>query len=142
MGISSEMGTIFNTQPEREALEGNFMSIMNPGGNSRDPVTMNVLAGLGRANQTVKQSGQQRGVQTADVNQTVQGMKSLEPAARGQLKDLSHGVAGQVESLVDPRFAWAYKPDVENVTEPGTGAEAMSYAQLAIGVATVLAVVL
>lgn len=139
-GLTAEVGTILQTQPEQSALQHNFMSIMQPGQSSQDPTTQNVLAGLGRAEGTVKKAGQQHHVEARDINQTVQAMQTLEPAARGQLQDLAYGTAGQVDSLVDPRFAFAFKPDVENVTEPGSGAQAMQYAQLALSIASIIAI--
>lgn len=127
--MTAEVGTILNTDAELRGLQSNFMSMMQPGNLASDPTSRNVLNSLGLAGQTVRNAGAQAGLNPRDINRTVADMRTLEPAARGQLQDLAYGISNQVESLVDPRFAFAFKPDQETISEPGAGQEALAYAQ-------------
>jgi hypothetical protein len=121
--------------PEQSQVEGNLFREMD----SREPgggmYSHNVMESLGLANAATKNAGVAGGVDTRDINRTVQGLEELGPANMDQLQQMAHGIAGKVNSTIDPRYSFALRPEVSTENNPSALDQAMQGLQTAIAIA-------
>lgn len=137
--LSAEIG-VFTDRilPEQAAMQSQLLQAMAPEQNGA--LSQSVLKSLALANNAVVSAGQQNGrVAEGDINRIVQNMASLEPAARDQLRAYALDTAGKTNTVIDPRFMFALRPDQLTKTEPGSGQQASQYAQIALTIAGVIA---
>lgn len=136
--ITVELGEFFNRiRPGQQAMSQQLAGAI--GAARRPPAKRGVMAGnavraMHLPEAAVRSAGQGQ-VTPRDMNDIVRGLGELEPTVLSQLQELGFATAKQADSVIDPRFRFAFEPEVTTESSPGAGQLATQALQTALAAA-------
>jgi len=136
--LTAELGAFGGTvAPQQQQLQQNLLQSLDPQGSP----LLNAGAGraLSAAAPQIQGFGSESGLNAGQLAEITQGLATLQPGAQQGIESVAQGVAQGTNSFIDPRFAFALKPEGSSSTSQGSGATAAQGIGTAIALAALVA---